>query len=188
VYGTEPNAFLVSVADRIPPGRVLSLGEGEGRNGVFLAMRGFDVVGVDGSAVGLAKARCLAAERGVSLVTVVADLADWEIETGQWSGIVSIFCHIPPSTRSHLYRAAVHGLKPGGAFVLEAYTPDQLGRGTGGPPTAELLVTLSELREELAGLDLVVARETEREVHEGRLHTGTGAVVQVVGIKPGDGR
>ncbi|MGD0484988.1 MAG: class I SAM-dependent methyltransferase, partial [Gemmatimonadales bacterium] len=125
-YGTEPNAFLVEVAGRIPAGPVLSLGEGEGRNAVFLAGLGHDVVAVDASAVGLAKAEALARERGVRLVTHVADLADYPIEPCAWSGIVSIFAHFARPLRSPLHGAVAAGLRPGGVLVLEAYTPRQL--------------------------------------------------------------
>lgn len=128
VYGTEPNEFLASVADRIPPGPVLTLAEGEGRNGLFLASRGHDVTAVDQSEVGLAKARRLAEERGLSIRTQQADLADFAIEPGAWAGIVSIFCHLPKSIRVPLHAAVVEGLRPGGVFILEAYTPKQFGR------------------------------------------------------------
>jgi SAM-dependent methyltransferase len=119
-YGTEPNDFLVSVADRIPRGPVLMLGDGEGRNGVFLASRGLQVLAVDQSAIGLAKARQLASERGVRLRTEQADLRDYPIQPCAWTGIVSIFCHLPPSIRAPLHAAVVRGLVHGGVFVLEA--------------------------------------------------------------------
>jgi hypothetical protein len=136
--------------------------------------------------VGLAKAEGLAAERGVRIATVTADLADHVIEPGAWAGIVSIFCHILPSVRKRLYRQVPTGLRPGGVFVLEAYTPDQLGRGTGGPPTPELMVTLEEMRRHLAGLDWEIGREIERPVFEGTHHIGTGAVVQVMAVMSGE--
>jgi len=183
-YGTAPNDFLVAVAGQIPPGRVLSLGEGEGRNAVFLAARGHEVVAVDQSEVGLAKALRLAAERGVCIETVRADLGSFAIRPEAWAGIVSVFCHLPKAIRQPLHAAIVCGLQPGGVFVLEAYTHAQLGRGTGGPKVPELLLSLAELRADLAGLDLVHGVEREREIREGSHHDGVGAVVQIVARKP----
>ena len=184
VYGTEPNEFVVAVADRIPRGRVLCLAEGEGRNAVFLAGLGHDVTAVDASSVGLAKAQRLAAERGVTLKTVHGDLADFTIEPESWEGIVSIWAHLPRPIRTRLYGQAARGLVPGGVFVLMAYTPAQLEYGTGGPSDPALLVELSSLREDLPGLDLVIGREFIREVHEGTLHDGRSAVVQVLARRP----
>jgi SAM-dependent methyltransferase len=179
-YGTEPNHFLAEVAARIPAGPVLSLGEGEGRNAVHLAGLGHEVTAVDASAVGLAKAAALAAERGMRLSTVVADLGDFAIPGGAWSGIVSVFVHLPATLRARVYAGIAAGLRPGGVFVLEAYTPKQLGFGTGGPKSADLLVTLDALRRELVGLDFEIGRELEREVTEGKYHGGRAAVVQVL--------
>jgi SAM-dependent methyltransferase len=184
VYGTEPNAFLVAVANRLPAGRILCLGEGEGRNAVWLAGQGHAVTAVDASRVGLEKARRLAASRGVTITTVHADLAVYPIEAGSWDGIVSVFCHVPPPLRADLHRRCVAGLRGGGILLLEAYTPEQVGRGTGGPPTAELMMDMDTLRRELAGLEFLELRECEREIQEGALHTGLGAVVQVVARKP----
>jgi SAM-dependent methyltransferase len=183
VYGTAPNDFLTGQLDRLPRGRALCLGEGEGRNAVFLAQQGYEVLAVDASTTGMAKARRLARERGVEIETRVADLAVFPIAPGQWDLIVSVFCHLPPPLRRNVHRAAVAGLRPGGAFLLEAYTPRQLEFRTGGPPTHELLMSLASLREELRGLTFIHAVETEREVVEGSLHTGRGAVVQVLALK-----
>jgi SAM-dependent methyltransferase len=184
-YGTEPNEFLVSVADRIPEGRVLCLAEGEGRNAVFLASRGHEVTAVDTSRVGLAKAQALADQRGVQLETVHADLGEIEIESGAFTGIVSIFCHLAPPVRAALHERCLRGLAPGGAFVLEGFAPRQLELGTGGPRSRELLMELGIIRQELPGLRYEVARELERRLDEGRYHRGTAAVVQILAIKPG---
>jgi 2-polyprenyl-3-methyl-5-hydroxy-6-metoxy-1,4-benzoquinol methylase len=183
-YGTLPNDFLVSRVTALPRGRVLCLGEGEGRNAVWLARQGFEVHAVDASSVGLEKARRLAHDRGVRLQAVVADLAQYEAGTAAWDAIVSIFCHLPPAVRSRVHGRIAHWLRPGGVFLLEAYTPDQLALRTGGPPSAELMMTLAGLRAELGGLVIEHGLETVRNVVEGRLHHGQGAVVQVVARRP----
>ncbi len=185
VYGTEPNAFVAASATLLPPGPVLCLGEGEGRNAIFLATRGHAVTAVDQSSVGLAKARQLAAERGVPLTTQVADLADFVIAPAAWSGVVATFVHLPPPLRRTLHRRVADGLRSGGVFILEAYTPAQVRYRTGGPvDQPELLMQLADLREELAGLEFIVALELEREVTEGPGHRGLGAVVQIAARKP----
>lgn len=185
VYGTQPNDFLVEMAPRLPAGgRVLSLGEGEGRNSVYLASLGHSVTAVDASHVGLEKARRLAAERGVSVETVVSDLADFTFAPEAWDAAIVIFCHLPPALRRAVHQGLVRSLRPGGLVLLEAYTPAQLAFRTGGPPVAELLYTAEALREDFSGLELPVLRELTREVREGTLHTGRAAVVQLVGRKP----
>lgn len=180
VYGTEPNDFVAEVAARIPPGPVLCLAEGEGRNAVFLAACGHAVTAVDQSKVALGKAQKLAAARGVKIETVVADLATYQIAPGAWAGIVSVWAHLPPPLRQSVHAETAAGLGPGGVFVLEAYTPAQLAYDTGGPRSVEMLMTTAQLRGELAGLEFEIIRELERDVIEGGGHTGRGAVVQVL--------
>jgi hypothetical protein len=135
---------------------------------------------VDQSEAGLAKARRLAATRGVEIETVLADLGNFIIQPSAWSGIVATFAHLPPAIRCQVHAQAVRGLRPGGVFILEAYTPAQLAFDTGGPKSPELLMTLAGLRDELVGLEFLVEREIEREVIEGNGHTGRGAVVQIL--------
>lgn len=183
-YGTQPNDFLASVAAQIPEGPVLTIGEGEGRNAVFLAGLGYKVVAVDQSEPGLSKLRRQAEERGLCIQTHQADLAHYSIVPNAWAAIVSIFCHLPPAIRVPLHTAVVEGLRSGGVFVLEAYTPLQLTMGTGGPSSPDLLLSLEVLSNELRGLDFVEAREINREVCEGTFHTGMASVVQLVARRP----
>lgn len=184
-YGMEPNDLLRDEFARIPPGPVLCLAEGEGRNAVFLARNGYDVTAVDYSSVGLRKAARLAREHGVTVKLIEADLATFDLGRGAWNGIVSIFAHTPPAVRKRLHTAIPTALRPGGILVLETYRPRQLELGTGGPKDISLLPTLSELTLDLAELELLVAREADREIHEGRLHSGPSATVQIVGRKRG---
>jgi SAM-dependent methyltransferase len=184
VFGTEPNDFLAAQAASIPPGPVLCLGEGEGRNAVFLARRGHAVTAVDQSTVGLAKARQLAASRGVALTTVAADLAAFTIEPDAWAGIVAIFVHLPAALRRKVAAQVVAGLRPGGVFISEVYSPAQIDFGTGGPKDPALLVPLPDYCAELEGLELLTARQCERDVIEGAGHTGRASVVQILARRP----
>lgn len=182
-YGREPNEFLRGEAHRIPRGDVLCLAEGEGRNAVFLAGLGHRVTAVDFSTEGLRKAERLAKDSGVTIELVQADLATYEPRLDAYAGIVSIFAHTPAETRRRIHAWVPRALAPGGVFVLEAYTPNQIAFGTGGPKNPALCMTLDELRGDLAALDLVILREVERDVHEGALHGGRSATVQVVGVR-----
>ncbi|GAA5054382.1 class I SAM-dependent methyltransferase [Nocardia callitridis] len=184
-YGTEPNDYLREVAGKIPDGPVLCLAEGEGRNAVFLAGQGHRVTALDLSEVGLANAAALAARHGVSLETVVADITTFDLGEQRWAGIIAIWAHLPSELRPGLHAACVRALRPGGVFVLEAYTPRQLDRpGVGGPPIADALPTPEELRRDLTGLRLEQCREVDREIAEGTFHHGASTTVQVLGVKP----
>jgi SAM-dependent methyltransferase len=183
LYGTEPNEFLAANVASLPMGEVLCLADGEGRNSVFLAGTGRTVSAVDLSESGVAKTRRLASACDVTVHAEVGDLARFELGDARWDGIVSIFAHVPPDARVDLHRRVVRALRPGGVLLLEAYTPDQIGRGTGGPPTADLTMTAEGLRVELRPLEFLHLAEVERDVAEGTGHTGTGSVVQVIARK-----
>ena len=183
-YGKEPNDFLKLCANKIPSkGKVLCLAEGEGRNAVYLAKLGFQVVAVDQSPQGLEKLKKLADENGVSIETIVADLENFEIKPNYWDGIVSIWCHVPPTLRRVLHLRVVQGLLCGGALILESYHPRQLEYKTGGPPSADIMMTKDLLKTELSGLNFEILHELDRDVHEGNGHFGKSAVVQCLAIK-----
>ena len=182
VYGTEPNAFLAQHA-KLLSGPVLSLAEGEGRNAVFLATLGLDVLGVDGSDVGLAKAHKLAASRGVKLQTAVVDLATYEPPANSFGAVVSISAHLPSIQRKRLHRLVERSLKPGGIFLLEAYAKSQLARNTGGPKDPDMLMASADLESEFPNCDVILSREIERDVVEGKFHTGLANVVQFIARK-----
>ena len=184
VYGTAPNDFVAASVGALKS-PVICLASGEGRNPVWLAEQGFAVTAVDGSQVGVDKTLKLAAERGVAVDAVQADLADFDIGEACWGGAVITFGHLPPALRAKVHAGVVRGLRPGGALVMEVYTPRQLGRGTGGPPVEHMLYEPDDIRRELRGLSFERCAEIERPVVEGWAHTGTAAVLQIVGIKPG---
>lgn len=184
VYGDAPNEFLLQSANRLPTrGHALDIGAGEGRNALFLASRGLDVLAVDQSEVGMQKAQRLARERGLSLQTRAVDLLNFDAEPGSFDVVSSIFVHLPQTLRAQVHARLCKWLKPGGVFVLEAYAPDQLSRGTGGPKDPLLLAPLEVLLSELADLRIEHQARLVRVVNEGCFHTGEASVVQVVARK-----
>ena len=185
-YGTAPNAFLQQQAALLAPrSRVLVPGDGEGRNSVWLAQQGHQVLAMDSSAVGLAKAQALAAERGVALQTLHADLADWLPAPGSADAVVLVFVHLPPALRRRAHQHLADALAPGGWLLLECFHPGQLGRPSGGPKDLAMLADLATLRADFAGrLDEVQAWEGKVVLDEGPGHQGPGLVTRWWGRRP----
>jgi cyclopropane fatty-acyl-phospholipid synthase-like methyltransferase len=186
-YGEAPNDFLAQMAARLPnEGQALDIGAGEGRNALFLASRGLQVLAVDQSEVGMRKAQRLARERGLMLRTRAVDLQHFDAEHGSFDVITSIFVHLPESLRAAVHTRIAAWLKPGGVFLLEAYAPDQIERDTGGPKEASRLASLETLVSELSGegrLEIEHRAALLRNVSEGQFHTGEASVVQVLARK-----
>ena len=183
-YGKEPNDFLKENIELIKPGsKILCLAEGEGRNAVYLATKGFFVTAIDQSSVGLEKLKLLASENNVIVETMVADLNDYQIEENKWDVILSIWCHLPSELRKKVHANCVKGLTQNGIFILEAYNPKQLELKTGGPDNIDFLMTESSLNKELIGLNFTTILETTREINEGQGHKGLSAVVQCIAVK-----
>jgi len=186
VYGTAPNTWLEAQASRLKAGsRVLSLGEGEGRNAVWLATQGHRIEAVDGSSVGLEKAQRLAATRGVTIQATVTDLATFVPALGAYDAVVLIFVHLPLPLRALVHARAQAALAPGGVLVIEAFTPRQLAFTSGGPKQVEALYEPETLRQDFPGIAWDVLREEEIELDEGPLHRGKAAVVRGLGRRAG---
>ena len=188
-YGEAPNAFLASLADRFAPGgRALVPGDGEGRNGVFLAQRGLSVETLDLSAEGVAKARRLAAARGVLLEARQADALAWDWPVAAYDVIALLYLHLPAAERRSLHARVLSALKSGGLVVLEAFTPRQLDRqragARGGPREAALLFEPEDLCGDFGGAEIELLVEVETELHEGALHVGPSAVARLIARKP----
>lgn len=182
-YGTEPNSFLREQAVPLAPAsQILVPGDGEGRNGVWLAEQGHAVTSVDYSEVGLEKARALAASRRVSLVTECVDLADWGPEAASLDAVVLIYTHLPSAIRQSAHRRLAAGLRRGGRLILEAFHPAQLNHASGGPKDVDMLYTPEQLAADFEGLlTPVLAWHGEIQLMEGPGHQGLAHVTRWVG-------
>lgn len=185
VFGTEPAAFLTNHRDHLVPGaRALVVADGEGRNSVFLAERGLVVTAMDVSPVGVAKARRLAEQRGVTVDLQVADVLAWDWEPDAYDVVAAVFIQfLDPQQRPAVFEGMVRTLRPGGLLLLHGYRPEQLAYGTGGPPVADHLYTEDLLADAFADLDIEELRSYDAELTEGAGHAGMSALIDLVARK-----
>ena len=185
VFGTAPNAFLESQAAVLPKsGTALAVADGEGRNGVWLAERGLDVLSFDWSPTALRKAQALAKARGVTLRTVQADVVQWEWPEAAFDVVVAIFVQfLTPQERRQVFAGMRKALKPGGLLLIEGYRPEQLNYKTGGPSQVENLYTRALLEAEFGVLSEIHITEHDSMTSEGAGHVGMAALIDLVGRK-----
>lgn len=188
MFGENPNVFLHENAPApapAPGARALVPGDGYGRNGLWLAEMGYRVLSVDISPLGVERARQRAAGRGVAFEAAAVDLTSWTPEPGAFDLVAVAFVHFPPGERVLAHARYVQALAPGGRLLLQAYTPDQVGRGTGGPKTPLLLFTPELLAADFADLEILLLREHLVDLDEGERHRGQSSVVELIATKPG---
>jgi SAM-dependent methyltransferase len=184
-FGTAPNAFLKSQAHLLRQVQTaLAIADGEGRNGVFLAEQGLDVLSLDFSPNAQAKARKLAQERGVTLRVEQADVINWGYPPNTFDVVAAIFFQFAtPAERETIFAGIKRTLKPRGLLLLEGYTPKQLEYKTGGPPKIENLYTREMLEQAFADFSSVDIRVYDEVVNEGPGHAGMSALIDVVAVK-----
>lgn len=184
-FGTAPNAFLVSQQHLLRPGMsCLAVADGEGRNGVWLAQQGLQVLSVDYSEPASLKAGKLAALKGVDMERAVVDLLQWEWGVARYDIVVAIFIQFAsPAQREILFDCIKRCLKPGGLLLLQGYTPRQLEYKTGGPPLAENMYSVALLREVFADMEIVHLREHDDRIDEGAGHSGMSALIDLAAYK-----
>jgi cyclopropane fatty-acyl-phospholipid synthase-like methyltransferase len=184
-FGKEPNAFLKSQAHRLPRrGAALSVADGEGRNGVWLAEQGLDVTTIDFSPTGVEKARALAAERGVKLRVELADVTTWQWPHDAYDVIAGIFIQfVTPTERERLFAGMKRALKPGGMLILQGYRPEQLKYRTGGPQNVEQLYTRALLQSAFGDMAEIEIDEHDSTISEGTSHVGMSALIDLVAKK-----
>lgn len=180
-YGDLPNDFLVESAKYIQPGfRILAAGDGEGRNGIWLAEKQLEVWAVDYSLIGLKKAKYWVDSQNQKIRFICADLREWKWPNDFFEAIVVIFVHFPPEERKRVHHSMVASLKHRGMIILQCFHKDQLKFDSGGPKAEEMLYTLEMLHHDFQGLKFVEAEECEIDLREGIFHAGKAAVVNAI--------
>ncbi|WP_109806597.1 SAM-dependent methyltransferase [Sphingosinithalassobacter portus] len=186
LFGEAPNRFLRANEARFRPGmRVLAIADGEGRNSVWLAELGCDVVATEISPAAIDKARVLAQVHGVRIDFRQVDLLDWDWPEGEFDAVVGIFFQVfDPEQRARIFAAMERALRPGGLLLIEGYRPEQLDYGTGGPPVLSHLYTEAMLRDAFGGMAIETIESYDAELSEGARHKGMSAVIDLVAHRP----
>jgi len=184
VYGLEPNVYVKEKLDLLPPGKVLFMAEGEGRNAIYAAQQGWDVCAIDQSIVGKEKTLNRAEELDVTINYQIGNVLDYQLKGKElFDVIVLCFIHLPSSVRRTFHQSLRPLLKDGGRVILEGYRPEQLDYGTGGPKSLDMLYTIEELTEDFAQFSKTDIVENERILAEGNYHKGQSALVEGIIIK-----
>ena len=164
VWTAEPNRRFAAEVEGLEPGRALDLACGEGRNAVWLAERGWRVTGVDFADVALAKARRLAAARGVEVEWVDADVRVWEPPAGAFDLVVLLYLQLPAHERRAVHGRAAAAVARGGTLLVVAHHATNPAEGYGGPKDPAVLFTEDDVAAEVPGLEVVRAERVRRPV------------------------
>lgn len=187
-YGKEPNVFFKTRLDQYAPGTILMPADGEGRNGVYAALQGWNVTSFDLSAEGKTKALQLAHEKGVTLTYNVGSFEHLHIAPAGFDAVGLIYAHVDADQKSEFHKLVDTALRPGGIIIFEAFSKHHLPYVTsnpaiGGPKDINALYTTGELQMAFAHYDIILLTEETIALNEGRYHIGKGAVVRFVARK-----
>lgn len=185
LFGEEPNAFLRTQAYWLQPGSsVLCVADGEGRNSAWLAEQGHAVTAFDFAPNAVAKAKRLTQRRNVSVTHALGDVCTWPWASERYDALVAVFIQfLPPESRGNVFTGMKSAVKPGGLFLLEGYRPEQIDYGTGGPPRREHMYTREWLEGMFLDWEILVLRDYDEVIQEGRAHNGMSALIDLVARK-----
>jgi len=183
VYGELPNKFFKESLEKLNPGKILMLGEGEGRNAVFAATKGWHVDAVDFSKTAKEKALSLAKKNSIKINYTLSSLEDYKFIAGEYNAVGNIFLHLNPSIRSIVHHGIITALRTGGYLILEVFEKEQLGRTSGGPQNFEMLYSTEELEKDFGNMKIILLEKKEVVLDEGDLHKGKAMVVRLLSQK-----
>lgn len=182
-YGKEPNTFFKEEIDKLKPGRLLLVAEGEGRNAVYAAAHGWQVDAFDYSQAAKEKALRLAGEHNVSINYTVQDLEDFSPREDYYDCAAIIYMHLPEELRSRVNEKIIASLKKEGRLIMEVFDKDQIERTSGGPKDPELLYSLEDIVNEFSTLDFLQLSKEVINLSEGKYHQGEAVVIRFTGTK-----
>ncbi len=183
IYGEEPNIFFAEQINKLEAGSIILPCEGEGRNAVYAATRGWNVKAFDSSDAGKAKALRLADKKNVTIDYQVEDAVNISYPENSVDVVAFIYSHFPPAIRKNIHQKASQWLKPGGKMILEVFNPNQLQNNSGGPKDPSMLYTEAIINEDFKQLNIELLQTLQVELNEGNFHKGKADIIRFVGTK-----
>lgn len=183
VYGTQPNEFFAEQLVNLNKGKILLLGEGEGRNAVFAAKKGWHVDAYDYSTSAKDKAETLAKDNNVRINYNLVDLVEFNPQNGIYDAVGLVYLHFPPEIRKQIHKKAVDSLKKGGKIIAQFFAKEQINNNSGGPKNIDMLYDLDELFEDFQDLELEIFEKVKIELNEGNYHVGSADVINLSALK-----
>jgi len=184
VYGTIPNTFFKDELDKLKTGNILLLGEGEGRNATYAAVKGWNVDAVDFSIIAKEKTLKLAEENSVSINYEITDLSEYKPKSKYYDAAAIIFLHLNPKIRSDVHSKVVDSLISGGTLILEVYEKEQLGKDSGGPQNIDMLYSKEELKDDFNNMKNIELERKIVNLNESEHHKGDAVVLRLIAVKP----
>ncbi|RFM31062.1 class I SAM-dependent methyltransferase [Chitinophaga silvisoli] len=183
-YGKAPNLFFKEHLDQLNKGSILMPADGEGRNGVYAAVSGWQVTSTDLSPEGKTKALQLAAELNTDLNYIVGDLETMQFEPASFDAIGLIYAHFLPEKKSILHKQLDSYLKPGGTIIFEAFSKNhEANAQVGGPTEKAWLFSEEEIKKDFSNYEILLLKEEVVGLEEGKYHNGQGTVIRFIGKK-----
>lgn len=183
IYGKNPNEYFKYVLDNLEPGKLLLPSEGEGRNAVYAAKKGWSVTAVDFSIKGKEKAMILARENNVEINYIIGNVEKYDFPEFEFNVVALIYAHYPPESRIYIHNSIVRSLKQGGTLILEAFNKKQINNNTGGPKELSLLYDTKTLKSDFEKLHIKELKEIEIILSEGKYHNGKADIIRLLALK-----
>jgi SAM-dependent methyltransferase len=183
IYGTEPNNFFKNELDILTPGKILLLGEGEGRNAVYAALNGWKVDAVDFSTKAKEKALQLAKENQVHINYKVVDLSNYKLKQDYYNAIAIIYLHLKPELRTYIHTQVSDSLSAGAELILEVFEKEQLGKSSGGPQSLEMLYSKEELKTDFENMKIELLDKQHINLDESDKHRGEAVVIRLIAVR-----
>jgi 2-polyprenyl-3-methyl-5-hydroxy-6-metoxy-1,4-benzoquinol methylase len=183
LYGEKPNQFIEKELKKLPPGKILLPGEGEGRNALFAASSHWQVTAIDQSSIAKKHALKKAYGLGLDIDYQVTDIRDFHFEPETYDVVALIYFHLPENMRAEIHQKSVDALKKGGSIFIEGFGKDQLNYQSGGPKDIQMLYNLDDLKASFQGISWSEEFDGILDLDEGLGHKGAAHVIRLKGTK-----